>query len=486
MSIELAIGTVDLGFGDSGKGATVDWLCRLFDADLVVKYSGGCQAAHNVFDNSGRHHTFSQFGAGTLTGVRTWLHRDFIVDIPAIIFESEHLRYDFNLNINHIISLLSIDERCLVTTPLHVAINMLHENARVARGEARHGSCARGIGVTREYALKHPEHALRIADFMQTDFGVVLSKMRHLYHYAAALLAHEYQDVVNKLDLHRALLDQSFCEYACEYLKNKFDFLLSAGLNLVNDDTDANARVVIGEGSQGILIDETYGTAPNNTWSDVTLNNFHDWLQIHASADTTRHYYGITRSYMARHGAGPLPTEYLKTTSPDYVLNQPNITDIHNNTGVYQGAVRYGALDLQLLAYAADVATGDRDIKLDGVIINHLDQLQYPYYICKYYENGSVLGTYKTYMSMPQDTAMRSPGEYVTQQIIAHAKPLYGTIGSGLELIRSVEDALGLEVAAVGYGPTHDKRETLVAVPLYDLFTEFGDMSASALCNTGT
>jgi len=68
-----AIVTVGLGFGDEGKGAAVDFLCRRHGADLVVRYSGGSQAGHNVQLPDGRRHTFSQFGAGTLAGVSTYL-----------------------------------------------------------------------------------------------------------------------------------------------------------------------------------------------------------------------------------------------------------------------------------------------------------------------------------------------------------------------------------------------------------------------------
>ncbi len=57
-----AIITVGLGFGDEGKGATVDYLTRQLEADLVVRYCGGSQAGHNVQLPDGRRHTFSQFG----------------------------------------------------------------------------------------------------------------------------------------------------------------------------------------------------------------------------------------------------------------------------------------------------------------------------------------------------------------------------------------------------------------------------------------
>ena len=82
-----ALLTVGLGFGDEGKGATVDFLARRFEADLVVRYSGGSQAGHNVVLPDGRRHTFAQFGAGTLARTadppRTYLGPNVVIDPPA-------------------------------------------------------------------------------------------------------------------------------------------------------------------------------------------------------------------------------------------------------------------------------------------------------------------------------------------------------------------------------------------------------------------
>src|SRR3954453_16397383 len=92
-----AVITVGLGFGDEGKGATVDFLTRALDADLVVRYCGGSQAGHNVELPDGRRHTFSQFGAGTLAEdasrgrPRTDLGPNVVIDPPAIQREAEHL-----------------------------------------------------------------------------------------------------------------------------------------------------------------------------------------------------------------------------------------------------------------------------------------------------------------------------------------------------------------------------------------------------------
>ena len=80
-----ALITVGMGFGDEGKGATVDYLVRQQQASWVVRYSGGAQAGHNVelpeplanATTNELRHTFSQFGAGTLAGAGTSVPRHF-------------------------------------------------------------------------------------------------------------------------------------------------------------------------------------------------------------------------------------------------------------------------------------------------------------------------------------------------------------------------------------------------------------------------
>src|SRR5260370_32610129 len=90
-----AIIAVGLGFGAEGKGATVDYLARKYEADLVVRYCGGSQAGHNVQLPDGRRHTFAQFGAGTLAatpaGPRSYLGPNVIIDPPALAREARHL-----------------------------------------------------------------------------------------------------------------------------------------------------------------------------------------------------------------------------------------------------------------------------------------------------------------------------------------------------------------------------------------------------------
>ncbi|MCI0458321.1 MAG: adenylosuccinate synthetase, partial [Gemmataceae bacterium] len=157
-----AIITVGLGFGDEGKGATVDALTRSHDADLVVRYCGGSQAGHNVQLPDGQRHTFAQFGAGTLAPgrPRTYLGPNVVIDPPALRLEAGHLA---ELGVANPTRLLTIHPRALVTTLWHKALGRLRE---LARGADRHGSCGQGIGEARSYWLRYGQDAIIAADLL--------------------------------------------------------------------------------------------------------------------------------------------------------------------------------------------------------------------------------------------------------------------------------------------------------------------------------
>jgi len=54
-----------LGYGDEGKGTTVDYLAKKIGAKVVARYNGGPQAAHHVVRDEAVH-CFSQFGSGSV------------------------------------------------------------------------------------------------------------------------------------------------------------------------------------------------------------------------------------------------------------------------------------------------------------------------------------------------------------------------------------------------------------------------------------
>lgn len=335
-----------LGFGDEGKGATVDFVARELSADLVIRYCGGSQAGHNVALPDGRRHSFSQFGSGTLTGSATYLSEHMIVHPPAMHREAEHLRDLTGKNPFH---KLSVHPSALVTALYHQELNRLRE---VSRGTNRHGSCGYGIGETRHYWLKHGPDAIFAADLH--DFESLVAKLE-LLRQRALLDVQEFIDAVPVDESFRAT---AFREPAAKVARE----LVELGRPVELSATVPSFHTAIFEGAQGVLLDEWRGFHPHTTWSTVTLQ--HALSLVEEMGVTDLCTLGLTRAYATRHGAGPLPTF-------DPILNAA-LSDSGNPQNAWQGDMRFGWLDLVLLRYGADTVGG----QLDGLVVNNLDQLR--------------------------------------------------------------------------------------------------------------
>lgn len=334
---------VGLGFGDEGKGAVVDALCAEGGVSTVVRFNGGAQAAHNVIAG-GRHHTFSQFGSGTLAGVPTWLSRYVLVEPIALATESRELEA---LGVANPLSLMSVDAGALLTTPFHVAANRARERAR---GGDRHGSCGKGIGETAWYGLLagasegdvvegqrvlgEPGPAPTVGDCLNP--AVLRRRLDALARFYEPLIG-DGPDVGELVGLYTAFADAVRVTVGDE----------AGGL--------ADAGRLVFEGAQGVLLDETHGFHPHTTWSTTTPRNAKALL-----GGRPARVLGVTRTYQTRHGAGPLPTE------DQSVLDR--FPEAHNGTGEFQGAWRAGHLDATLLSYSVDCCGG-----IDGLAVTHLD-----------------------------------------------------------------------------------------------------------------
>ena len=327
-----AIITVGLGFGDESKGASVDALCRQYSASLVVRYSGGCQSGHNVELPDGRRHTFSQFGAGTLCGVPTYLGQQMIVDPLAMVREAAHL---VELTGESPFNKLTVHPKCLVTTQYTRQMN---------RWKCRHAnhSCGHGIGETRDYWLKYGNDSILWEDLGFDRLDVLEDKLEL-----------QRQRLLNTL---RDASDRMAVEFeSSRFVASRVvraELFESAVSRICNWDGTA-----VFEGSQGILIDETHGLGDERyrTFSDVTP---HHALELCRGVPTC--VVGITRSYMTRHGDGPFPCKPL--TGPH--------VDLGNPANEWQGAIRFGEMSFDLLKYAAGVA------KPDMLMVSHLDQCE--------------------------------------------------------------------------------------------------------------
>jgi adenylosuccinate synthase len=415
-----AIITVGLGFGDEGKGATVDYLARQYDADLIVRYCGGSQAGHNVQLPDGRRHTFSQFGAGTLAETparpRTYLGPAVIIDPLALAREAEHLT---ELGVHDPTDLVTIHPRCLVTTPWLKLLNRLRE---LSRGAAKHGSCGQGIGETRAYWLKYGADAVFASDLR--DLSILRDKLE-LQRQRALL---ELQDFIDRIG-EDALQGFDLWERNAETVAHDLKEALPDGVNI--DATVPSYQTAIFEGAQGVLLDEYRGFHPHTTWNTVTPH--HAWELVEMMNVEAVAVLGITRAYTTRHGEGPLPTFSAELTA--------RLPDPGNPRNQWQGSLRCGWLDLPLLRYAVAVAG-----PLDGIVVNHLDQVgQVDWRLCETYRN----------ITLPPSPAPQLSWQNRLAQELQKAEPVLSPADAE-RIVRSLEEIA--PVAIKGFGPTHEDR----------------------------
>lgn len=418
-----AIITVDLGYGDSSKGAWVDFLAREYEADLVVRYSGGSQCGHNVQLPDGTRHTFSQMGAGSFAGVKTYLGPAVIVNPYALQEEERALAA---LGIKRATSMLTIHPHCLVTTIFHQLMNRLRELARSPNPNdpARHGSCGHGIGETRGYWLRYGQDAIFAHDLnnpLVLTYKLQLLRQRLLAEIESlADLIHE--DQCKLYALNPAYEAQVLSELARCYMTLSW--------------RPGGFETVVFEGAQGVLLDETHGFHPHTTWSTVTplhaLELAWEWGIEECCM------LGLTRCYATRHGAGPFPTYSHELTTK---LNDPG-----NPANPWQGDMRYGWLDIPLLKYSAAVCGS-----LDGILLSHLDELKNASKVNVEYRRGGEPFQPKpgALPNMARQTALGECLSSLNQELVE-------VDSKSLQFLLS--EKVGMVVGAAN-GPTHEDRQ---------------------------
>lgn len=445
------IAVTGLGFGDCGKGLFTDVLCRASGAHAVVRFNGGAQAGHNVVLPDGRHHTFSQYGSGSfLPHIFTLITEGMVVHPSALIEETRVLERS---GIADPLSRLMIDGSCLVTTPFHQAANRLRE---LLRSEP-HGTCGVGVGETVRLALDGPEAALRYRDLF--DSRVALDKLEEIR--LCLLRDMDLADPDTLVGEREAGLLRD-ADIGGRWLTMLAELLARAMPTPCETISGVMRRdgFVILEGAQGVLLDQDVGFHPHTTWSSI-LPQSAQALSDELVGGVQVFKLGVLRTYLTRHGSGPLPT---------YDAALDTIAEPHNHSSGWQGAFRRGHPDAVLLRYACDAAQS-----LDGLMISHLDYFDGARSLnwCDAYRIPHAFAT----SAEPSHSAchidvLPKPAKddwaarrRLTELLFA-AQPQYAdnTVTGAEEAIMHFEAVSGVPVIYGAYGPTHQdvkQRRTL-------------------------
>lgn len=299
MDIKVVTGA---NYGDEGKGmvsyALANEAIQHNKRVLTVFYNGGVQRAHTA--NGQILHCI---GAGNLVGGTTYYDKMFVVDPIALWLTNSEV---------------IIHPECRIVLPCDV---MRNREKEIARGStAKHGSC--GLGIFECVKRNTREgYNLRAKDFYKDIFDLynILRKIEQEYTY-------NLNDELYTLD--------NFMK-SISYIINKCTIVPLKDI-IYNYDT------VIFEGGQGLMLDQmNKGDFPYLTPSSVGSYNIHNTIS-RLKPESTEVYY-VSRSYITRHGVGPMEAECKKED-----INK-DIVDTTNIPNDWQDSLRFGFINTDSL-----------------------------------------------------------------------------------------------------------------------------------------
>lgn len=329
MTARVVIGA---NFGDEGKGLMTDYLCSQ-GAGVVVRFNGGAQAGHTVCTPNGRRHVFGHFGSGTLLGVPTFLASPFVVN--PILFAKE---------LGELVDLGVTPEvfahpDCLVTTFADMIIN---QRLETARGDKRHGSVGLGVGETVERS-QIPTLKITMSDLWNRSTKLEGKIVE---------ICDKYARFRTKQKIDKPEMIEAFLKGCWKVA----DAISPAGMGQVKDP--------VFEGAQGLLLDQDNKEFfPHVSRSSTGMKNVR-MLCEQAKIDDIYVYY-VSRTYLTRHGAGPLPGEDPKLAFEDDT----------NLAHPWQGKLRFAPLDPEALMKRCIADAGKNSF---GIVLTHCDQLAAP------------------------------------------------------------------------------------------------------------
>jgi len=283
------VAVVGTQWGDEGKGKIVDLLAA--DADIVVRFQGGNNAAHTLVVD-GRKFILRLVPAGALHRGKTCvIGNGTVVDPFALIEELDNLRSNGYLAGEDSFK-LSYDAHMVM--PYHRAIDRGRE-AHLGRNAI--GTTGFGIGPA--YEDKVARSGLRFADLV--DFRSFTAKLeRNLADKNAYLKAVLKAKPIKADEL--AAQMKAVRKRLMPCLADTSSFVCSA--------QEAGKRILF-EGAHGAMLDIDYGTYPYVTSSNCLASAAYAGSGLPpGKLDAVL---GISKAYTTRVGGGPFPTE-IKTS----------------------------------------------------------------------------------------------------------------------------------------------------------------------------
>ena len=351
-------------WGDEGKAKITDLLAQ--DADLIIRYQGGCNAGHTVVAH-GKTFKFHLIPSGILYKGKTCLIGNGTVILPEY-FEQE---VEGLKNENIDLSGLKVSPLATITMPWHTEVDGYSED-NAQKGKI--GTTKKGIGPT--YTDKMARIALKIQDLYSKEalnekLDVILPLKNKQLEKVYGLKTYSKEEVLALCEKYAKIFEPYIC-FEWQELLQKFK---------------KEGKKVLFEGAQGVMLDVDFGTYPF-----VTSSN-----PVGGGAATGSGYgpkmidevIGVAKAYVTRVGEGPFVTELTDEIGD-------TIREVGHEFGVTTGRPRRcGWFDAVTMKYACLVG-GLTSIALTKIdVFDKFDEIK----VCTAYKdkrNGKIYNSYPT------------------------------------------------------------------------------------------
>lgn len=410
-------------FGDEGKAKVTDLLAR--NADMVVRYQGGCNAGHTVVVD-GETYKFHLIPSGIIYKGKTCiLGPGMVIDPKALLNELAGL-----LERGLDDSQLKVSATAHVTMPYHLILDAAEEESR---GDKKIGTTKRGIGPT--YADKCARSGIRMEDLLNRD--VLKAKLDFMVPRKNVLFERLYNlPPLNADEILEEYLDygKRVKQYVCDTSALIFEAV-------------GDKKNILFEGAQGTLLDLDHGSYPYVTSSSPSAGG----ACVGAGVGPTSidRVIGVSKAYMTRVGEGPFPTELLGELGN-------KIREVGVEFGTTTGRPRRcGWFDAVLGRYAVRINGLDclAITKLD--VLDDLDEIE----VCVEYKGRTSGKTYRNLPSIGANFAdmdpvyKKLPGWKTSTVECRSVKDLPDAAKNYLDFL---ENELDVPVAIVSVGPNRD------------------------------
>lgn len=294
---------IGLQHGDEGKGRVVDDLCQNW-AEVVVRFQGGGNAGHTVYDSEGKKHVTHILPVGILTkGVKSYIAKGCVLNPIDLAKEIK----EFNVSPEN----LRISGLTPIIEPYHLWLDQVKYQGKI-------GTTAKGIGPA--YSSFYARDSILFKDFVN-NFRESYSKI--VSNIESFLNTNEEIKFDNEFYL-KLLEDYVIkTKEILESIEIVKPFL-SDNENFIQDCYKQNKNILL-EGAQGFGLNVMSSEYPNVTSSMPTVGGAINSTGLnHKQIDEV---IGVIKSYKTKVGKG----------------NFPSLCDEHNENILVDIGKEYGA-----------------------------------------------------------------------------------------------------------------------------------------------